>query len=220
MEKVAVLASGGLDSSILLADLAESCQVFPIYVQKGLAWENQERKALRSFLGALESPNVQPTILLSVPVHALYNKHWSLSGDDIPSANTPDNAVFLPGRNILLLGLAAIWCSTHDVSRIAIGSLKGNPFEDATPEFFDRFANILSIGLAHPIIIDAPYRERHKEDLVRCFRHLPLELTLTCIAPRGGSHCGQCNKCYERHLAFTKAGVPERIPFTLAAKRR
>ena len=35
------------------------------------------------------------------------------------------------------------------VSRIAVGSLGGNPFPDATPVFFDRLADTLSSGLDH-----------------------------------------------------------------------
>jgi 7-cyano-7-deazaguanine synthase len=117
--------------------------------------------------------------------------------------------VFLPGRNILLLGLAAVWCSVHRVSRIAIGSLGGNPFPDATPRFFESYATLLSEGLGHPIAIEAPYRGLHKEDLIRRHAHLPLGLTLTCMAPKGGAHCGACNKCHERQTAFHKAGVPD-----------
>ena len=217
MERVAVLASGGLDSSVLIADLAQDAQVFPVYVCKGLAWEEAERQALQAFVAALESPNVQPITMLSLPIQPLYNDHWSVTGVGVPGAETEDRAVFLPGRNVLLLGLTAVWCSTHDISRIAIGSLGDNPFPDATPEFFDSFARVLSEGLGHEITIVAPYRGLHKEDLIRRSGHLPLELTLTCIAPRDGLHCGACNKCHERRSAFAKAGVTDHSLYTKAA---
>ena len=130
-------------------------------------------------------------------------------GKSVPGADEPDSAVLLPGRNILLIGLAAVWCSTHGVSRIAIGSLGGNPFSDATPEFFQSFASVLSKGLDHIVEIEAQYRGLHKWDIIKRFRDLPLELTLTCMAPGGGKHCGRCNKCRERQVAFAKAGVPD-----------
>ena len=57
-ERVAVLASGGLDSCVLLAELAKSAQVLPIYVRKGLVWEAEERKALESFTKALNNSSV------------------------------------------------------------------------------------------------------------------------------------------------------------------
>jgi len=214
MDRVAVLASGGLDSSVLVADKARNAQVYPIYVQWGLPWEATERESLEVFLYALKSPNVNSLTVLSVPMKAVYGDHWSLKGDSVPGADEPDSAVFLPGRNILLIGLAAVWCSTHDVSRIAIGSLGGNPFPDATPEFFDSFAAVLSTGLGHRITVEAPYRRLHKSDIIRRFRELPLELTLTCMAPTGGKHCGRCNKCGERRNAFRESGVPDRTVYS------
>ena len=205
----AVLASGGMDSCVLIADLAKDALVFPIYISSGLAWEAAELKALEAFLAALGNANVQPLTTLSVPMRDVYGAHWSITGSDIPGADEPDSKVFLPGRNVLLIGLAAVWCSTHDVSYIAIGSLGGNPFPDATPEFFGRFGDLLSDALGHPTRILAPYRGLHKEDIIRGHAALPLELTLTCMAPVRGQHCGKCNKCFERQSAFKAADISD-----------
>jgi 7-cyano-7-deazaguanine synthase len=32
-------------------------------------------------------------------------------------------------------------------------------------------------------------------------------LTLSCMQPVGGSHCGRCSKCRERRDAFLEAGI-------------
>jgi len=213
LNNIAVLASGGLDSAVLLADEAQRAQVHPIYVQCGLALEQMERQALQSFLGALNNPNIAPLTVLSAPTANIYGEHWSMTGKSVPDADQPDSSVFLPGRNILLLGLAAVWCSTHKISHISIGSLEGNPFPDATPEFFEDFARALSSGLGHRISVKAPYRGIEKFELVRRFKHLPLSLTLTCMAPEGAKHCGRCNKCHERQVAFRKAGVPDQTVY-------
>ena len=213
MEKISVLASGGLDSSVLIAKLAADAEVYPIYVRCGFAWEDMELKGLQSFLDALHNHNVMPTTVLSTPTSVLYGDHWSVTGARVPAADEPDENTYLPGRNILLISLAAIWGSTHGVSRIAIGSLGGNPFPDATPEFFETFARALSMGLGHNVKIEAPLRGFHKEDLIKQFKDLPLELTLTCMAPRDSQHCGQCNKCFERQQAFQKAGVVDRTVY-------
>jgi 7-cyano-7-deazaguanine synthase len=213
VEKISVLASGGLDSSVLIAKLAADAEVYPIYVRCGFAWEDMELKGLQSFLDALHNHNVMPTTVLSTPTAVLYGDHWSVTGARVPGADEPDENTYLPGRNILLISLAAIWGSTHGVSRIAIGSLGGNPFPDATPEFFETFARALSMGLGHDVKIEAPLRGFHKEDLIKQFKDLPLELTLTCMAPRASQHCGQCNKCFERQQAFQKAGVVDRTVY-------
>ena len=151
--------------------------------------------------------------MLSAPAAPLYGNHWSVTGARVPAADEPDENTYLPGRNILLIALAAIWCSTHGVSRIAIGSLGSNPFPDATLEFFESFARNLSAGLAHKTLIETPLRGFHKEDLIKQFASLALDLTLTCMAPEGSRHCGRCNKCFERQQAFKKAGIRDRTVY-------
>ena len=213
MDKIAVLASGGLDSAVLIAKLATDAEIYPIYVRCGFKWEDAEVRFLRLFIDALRKPNVSGVTELSAPAAALYGDHWSITCTKVPAADEPDENTYLPGRNILLISLAAIWCSTHGVSRVAIGSLGGNPFPDATPEFFESFARNVGAGLNYKIAIEAPLRGFHKEDLIRDFKDLPLELTLTCMAPEGSRHCGRCNKCFERQQAFKKAGIADRTDY-------
>ena len=133
-----------------------------------------------------------------------------------PGYEEPDETVYIPGRNIILITLAAIWCSLNNVNRIVIGSLAGNPFPDATPEFRQSIAATNSMGLAHDIEVDAPLSGMHKEELLAMNNpHLPLHLTLTCGNPhRVGNgnvesviHCGSCNKCRERHEAYIDANI-------------
>src|SRR5204862_6918612 len=111
---VAVLASGGLDSAILVAELLRQGRVVhPVYVRFGLAWEPTEEAHLRRFLETLTSPTPEPLVVLDVPTAAVYGSHWSVSGDDVPDERTADEAVSLPGRNLLLLPLPAGWCAPH-----------------------------------------------------------------------------------------------------------
>ena len=213
MDRIAVLTSGGLDSAVLVADLARDAAVFPVYVACGLVWEAEERRALGAYLAALNRPNLCPLVELALPAGALYGEHWSTSGRDVPDAESPDSAVFLPGRNVLLIGLAAVWCSTHAADTIAIGSLDENPFPDATPRFFESYGRLLSEALDHAVRVIAPYRGLRKAELIRRHAGLPLELSLSCMQPRDGRHCGACNKCAERRRAFAEAGVPDRTPY-------
>lgn len=215
MDNIAVLTSGGLDSCVLLADVARDAEAWPLYVRAGLAWEDEERRAVERFIAALDNPNVRPPVELSAPMRPIYGDHWSTTGIDVPKPGDADDAVFMPGRNIVLIGLAAVWCSTRGVHKIAIGSLGGNPFPDATPEFFKAFAAALTRGLAHEIEVLAPYRGRTKADLIRQNSHLPLELSLTCMTPAADLHCGQCQKCEERIDAFTAAAVEDRTGYAV-----
>lgn len=212
----AVLASGGMDSCILLADIAQDGIAYPIYVETGIPWEWAEKQALNNFIQAVDNPNIKPVTTLALPVKALYgSSHWTMRGETVPEYDEPDETVYIPGRNIILITLAAIWCSLNDVHRIVIGSLAGNPFPDATPQFFEAIANSNGMGLDHQLTVEAPMRHLHKEDiLANNASTLPLHLTLTCANPQLGNdnsiiHCAACNKCRERHEAFVDADITD-----------
>ncbi len=216
IDKVAVLSSGGLDSAVLIAEYASGSQVFPIYVQAGLSWEATELRALRSFVAAIRSPNVEQITVLQMPAGPLYSDHWSMTGQGVPRADEPSSNVYIPGRNILLICPTAVWCSIQGIHRIAMASLNENPFADATPEFFQSLGSALSKGLEHEITLESPYLDLSKGDLIARNSGLPLHLTLTCMVPIDGRHCGECNKCHERHSAFVKAGIHDQTPYAAA----
>jgi len=205
----AVLLSAGLDSAVLAAMEARRGAVHPIYVSAGLAWEPQELAALDRLLATPPLDRLASLARLTFTVRDLYPAtHWALRGEP-PAFDTPDQDVYLTGRNVILLTKAAIYCAQHRIGRIALGPLAGNPFPDATPEFFAAMARALSLGLAHDLTVDTPLVEMDKSEVVRRGIELgvPLELTLSCMNPHEGRHCGQCSKCRERRDAFLEAGV-------------
>lgn len=208
---LAVLVSGGLDSAILLGEAARAYPaVFPLYVRTGLFWEDVERAHLERFLRALAAPAVRPLVVLDQPVRDTYGAHWSTTGENVPDAASPDDAVFLPGRNVLLLAKPLLWCHLNGVPEVATAPLGTNPFPDATPQFYDGFAAIVSRAVGGAVRVLRPYADLHKPDVMRRGRGLPLEHTFSCIRPTArGTHCGACNKCAERQQAFRAAELPD-----------
>jgi 7-cyano-7-deazaguanine synthase len=224
----AVLFSAGLDSAVLLADAivkardgSPALEVQPIYVTAGMAWERSELEAAKRLLDSLPyARHVLPLVALQVDMRDVYPaSHWAIRGE-APAYDTPDEDVYLEGRNIVLLSKAAIFMARAGIARILMGTLAGNPFPDATPGFFNTMAEALSLGLAAPIQIEAPFASVHKADVVRLGRSLgvPLELTLSCMQPRKGRHCGQCSKCRERLDAFREAGMEDPAPYDRATR--
>jgi len=209
-EGVAVLASGGLDSAVLTAEfLDEGRVVQPIYIRFGLAWEVTEEAHLRRFLDTLPSAGLQPLVTLELPVADTYGSHWSLSADDVPDAHTPDEAVYLPGRNLLLLAKSSIWCALNGYPVIALGTLKGNPFADSSREFFGDVESLVHTAVDHHLEIATPFSELDKAHVLELGRHLQLHHTFSCIDPTAGVHCGRCNKCAERRRAFEEASIDD-----------
>jgi 7-cyano-7-deazaguanine synthase len=219
---IAVLLSGGLDSAVLTADAARSGIVQPVYVRAGLSWESEEAALVERLL---QSPpfasRVLPLARLALDATDLYPEtHWSRVGTP-PAYDTPDEDVYLPGRNVLLLSKAGVLCALGGIPRLVIGPLAGNPFPDATPEFFASMAHTLSLGLSHRLTIEAPFSTLHKEDVIRLGAALgvPFELTLSCMNPSGGRHCGLCSKCRERRDGFAAAGVRDPTEYVAASPR-
>ena len=222
MRSTAVLLSAGLDSAVLAASEARRARVHPVYVSTGLAWEGEELAAIDRLLASAPfAGNLEPLARLAFTVRDLYPPtHWALRGEP-PAFDTPDEDVYLTGRNVILLSKAAIYCAQHRINRIALGPLAGNPFPDATPQFFDAMARVLSEGLAHSIEIATPFTSMHKSDVIALGVELgvPLELTLSCMNPQGGRHCGRCSKCRERRDAFHDASVEDPTRYSTAPIR-
>jgi 7-cyano-7-deazaguanine synthase len=215
----AVLLSGGLDSAVLLVDEAASGDVQPVYVSAGLAWEAAELDIVSRFLArAPLGAHRRPLVSLGVDMRDVYAAtHWAVEGKP-PAYHTPDEDVYLPGRNIVLLTKAAVYCAVAGIDRIVIGTLAHNPFPDATAEFRSATARALSLGLDHALRIDAPYAATEKSAVIRRGAALgvPFELTLSCMNPppalgseRSALHCGECSKCRERHDAFVAAAIDD-----------
>lgn len=220
LSRTAVLFSAGLDSAVLLASELQAAteaaggaaHVQPVYVRSGLAWETEERRLAERLIAAPPfAGRVAPLATLDCPVTDSYRpSHWALAGTP-PAYATADEEVYLVGRNVLLLAKVATWCAVNRIGRIALGPLAGNPFPDATPGFFTAMRQALSLGLDHDLEIVTPFRGLSKAAVIARGRTLgvPFELTLSCMNPVGGRHCGRCSKCRERLEAFAAADAED-----------
>ena len=98
--------------------------------------------------------------MLDLPLVDVYGVHWSTTGKAVPGAGTPDEAVYLPGRNALLLVKAALWCQLRNVAELALAPLGSNPFPDATDGFFNDFESALNRATGSNLRIVRPLASR------------------------------------------------------------
>jgi 7-cyano-7-deazaguanine synthase len=209
-----LLLSGGIDSAVLLSQLLDrGWQVVPFYVRTDCIWQREELAAVGKFLAAMARPNLLELVQFDMRMADVYGDHWSMSGVGVPDDRSTDEAVFLPGRNPLLLLKPALWCRMHGIAHLALATLAGNPFDDATPEFFARFEAMLHEALGGEIKIARPFERMTKSRVLEMGRNLSLELTFSCLAPVDGLHCGRCNKCAERRRGFREIGLADRTPY-------
>ena len=200
--KVGLLMSGGLDSAILASWLMKKYTVQPIYCRSGHIWERAELYWLKRFLSSIRNKRLYPLKILSCSAADLYPLHWSITGKKIPAAKSNDSKVYLPGKNLLLITKAAVYCSLNKIPALALAPLKTNPFPDATASFFQNLGEVCSQGLNFKLIIKTPFLTRTKKEVMALGKNLPLGLTFSCLSPVAFSHCGKCNKCAERKKAF------------------
>ena len=208
--RLAVLASGGLDSSVMLAELARGGrEVFPVYVRAGLMWERHELGALRSYIRRLKLRSIHAVSVLQLPMGDVAGGHWSMTGRKVPGYRAAVSSNYILGRNLSLLAKAAIFCAYNLIGEIAMAPLESNPFPDARPEFFRALERAIDLGVGLRLKILTPYVGMTKGEVIRRGVNLPLRFTLTCARPEGITHCGRCTKCAERIEGFREAGVPD-----------
>jgi len=194
----------------MLSWLAARCRrVHPVYVRFGLSWERVELERLRRYLRTARLPRLTPLSVLDLPVGDNYGHHWSVTGRGVPGSRSNDRNMYLPGRNLLLLSRGALVCAARRAPLLAVGTLGGNPFADASRTFRGLMGRTASLALGTRIRILAPFSRMTKQAVLRLGRTLPLHLTFTCVAPVRSKHCGKCNKCEERRRGFRAAAIPD-----------
>jgi 7-cyano-7-deazaguanine synthase len=208
-KKIGVLFSGGLDSAALVNYyLKRGYEVVPVYIRGNLPWENVELYWTRRFLKALHTKHVHNTLVIKLYLGDAYKHNWSQTGK-VPGAQSRDQAVFLPARNLTLLSRALLFLPPMKVYDIALATLDGNPFPDGKSSYFKLLSKVFSLSIRKPFHIHCPFRAEKKFHVISQNAQLPLHLTFSCINPKGKFHCGKCNKCAERKRAFKKAGVKD-----------
>src|SRR3954467_11157312 len=129
----AVLFSAGLDSAVLLADAlarrGPGDGVRPVYISVGFAWEDEERAMARRLLAAPPFAGASdPLVELRFDMRDIFAPtHWAVRGEP-PAFDTPDEDVYLHGRNVILLSKAAVYvASTFSPGhwRLLLGTLAG-----------------------------------------------------------------------------------------------
>jgi 7-cyano-7-deazaguanine synthase len=217
---VGLLVSGGLDSSILLKRLLDDGRIVkPFYIRSGLYWQVIEQRSLERVLDAVAVRQLEPLTVLDLPLADVYGDHWSITGRNVPQAGAPDEAVYLPGRNALLTIKAAVWCQMHGIEELALATLRSNPFQDASALFFGQLGEALTGMPSTRFRLTRPFGSLNKQEVMELGRTYPLASTFSCIAPRDGAHCGQCNKCAERQAAFRVIGSIDPTHYACAAVR-
>ena len=185
-----VCFSGGLDSAVLLADGAPRHDaVQPIYVSAGLAWEAAEARAIARLLAVAPFAGARrPRRDARASTCATSTRRRTgRSTGQPPAYDTPDEDVYLDGRNIVLLveGGGVLRAARHRAPRARPARGQSVSRRDAGVLRRD---GARAVARARPAARRSRRRsaDLHKADVIRRGVELgvPLELTLSCMNPQ------------------------------------
>jgi 7-cyano-7-deazaguanine synthase len=211
--KALVLFSGGLDSTVLAAQLqADGIETRLLSIDYGQrhAKELDKAEKIAQALGL-------PHRILRLPDLGPLLGGSSLTDDqvELPEGHYAEEsmkATVVPNRNMILLALAGGHALSIGFNTIAYAAHAGDHtiYPDCRPEFADAMENALGLADWQNLNLHRPFVNFSKEELVRKGNELgaPLELTWSCYAGRE-KHCGKCGTCVERIEAFALAMVED-----------
>lgn len=195
-----LLLSGGLDSTILLADLC-SRWIRPlcltVYYGQRHAREIDSAEAVADFFRCPHKIVDLSGVFPSCP----------LTGDgDVPAGiafDAPEQAAtVVPGRNAVLLAIAASHAASHEEKEVFIACHASDEavYPDCRPAFISSMN--AAMKQAGGVRVEAPYLEMTRRQVVALGRELsaPFQMTWSCYMG-GGSPCGACGACIERREA-------------------
>jgi 7-cyano-7-deazaguanine synthase len=217
VERAVILASGGLDSTTVLAIAqAQGLQCYTLSFDYG--------QRHRSELLAAER--------ISRLMQAAEHKVVHLNLDSIGGSALTDTAIavpeeetegipvtYVPARNTVFLSIALGWAEVLEAQHIFIGvnAVDYSGYPDCRPEYiraYEQMANLATkAGVeGKPLTINTPLMEMTKGEIIHAGLQLGVDysLTVSCYqATEDGLACGLCESCRLRRQGFLDAGIPD-----------
>ncbi|MBQ2379607.1 MAG: 7-cyano-7-deazaguanine synthase QueC [Akkermansia sp.] len=211
--KVAVLLSGGLDSTTALYWAQRHHEVVC-----ALSFDYGSNHAARELSCARWQAEQ-----LGIPYHEIDLRSISahlqsalLSGADaIPTADYAEDNLkqtVVPFRNGIFLAIAAGIAESNGAEGIVIAAHGGDHalYPDCREDFMAAMASAISLGTYANLQILRPFIDNNKGEITAIGADLGVDFshTYSCYCGRE-QHCGQCATCRERREAFAAAGMPD-----------
>lgn len=211
--KVAVLLSGGLDSTTALYWAHTHHEVVC-----ALSFDYGSNHAARELACARYQAEK-----LHIPYHEIDLRSISahlqsalLSGADaIPTADYAEDNLkqtVVPFRNGIFLAIAAGIAESNGAEGIVIAAHGGDHalYPDCREDFMQAMAAAISRGTYAELQILRPFISNSKDEITAIGAELGVDFahTYSCYCGRE-KHCGQCATCRERKDSFANSGVAD-----------
>jgi len=210
-----VLFSGGQDSTTCLYWAKKnfnSVQALNIYYGQRHHRETESADIITKMAG-IELKRVSTDIFTKIGDSSLLDRTTDINSTHRSSDNLP--ASFVPGRNVLLLTIAAMHAFKGGVPNIVTGVCQTDysGYPDCRNVTIQSLERTLSLGMDFQFRIHTPLMYKTKVQTVRMAKELPgcmkaLAYSHTCYEGKYPP-CGKCPACVLRAKGFKQAGVKD-----------
>ena len=221
-----VLASGGLDSCVCVAEAAARGPVALLHVNYGQRTQARELQAFTAIADHYQVPAMRRLVtdldhLARIGGSSLLDPGRQVetglpaagrttgAGDRVPST-------YVPFRNAHILAIGTSWAEVLGAGALYIGAVEedSSGYPDCRAAFFAAFQRAIDLGTrpSTKLVIETPLIALDKAAIVRRGLQLgaPLHLTWSCYV--AGDHpCGACESCRLRLRGFVRAGASDPI---------
>ena len=216
MKDSLLVLSGGLDSTTMLYDYADSIAL-AVTFQYGSNHNKREAAFAKYHCELLGIEHIE----IDLAFMGKYFKSSLLEGADaIPEGNYDEEnmkSTVVPFRNGIMLSVAAGLAESRRLKKVMMANHSGDHtiYPDCRPEFAEAMGQAINLGTYIGVELVAPYTMLSKSDIVRRGVELGIDYTKTYSCYKGGKvHCGVCGTCRERKEAFALAGVEDKTKYS------
>lgn len=202
-----VLLSGGLDSTVALADVLSrqsvACVLTFDYGQRAAAQELKATRAIAQHYGLTH--HIIPLPWLSdllpkalTPKQVLKYKGLPLAAPTTEAELFDVNRVWVPNRNGLFLNIAACFAEALKADSIVFGANaeEGVDFPDNTETFRQKMSEVFAYSTLSGVQVQAPLVHLNKTEIIErgLTLKVPFEWVWSCYEDTE-IQCGQCPSC-------------------------
>jgi 7-cyano-7-deazaguanine synthase len=192
-----LLASGGMDSTVLAYDLAQKGKkLILLFLNYGQHCATKELETLKSVLPESYKDNVR--VINIGDIYKQSNSRMIIEAN-LWTDNVVADDLYLPYRNLLFLSIASAFAQSLGAKDVYSAFINSNHAKeiDCSMEFFSKLENLLeSYG---SVKINMPYREMTKTEVAKLGLALgaPIATTYSCQV-NSENPCGACPNCVDK----------------------